>query len=183
MREEFARKPSRINLMVNHMKGAQSGGSLITMFEQYMLPDDEMQLCEDPFCLDAVPTKDGKGAASSSSSTGGAGVQKQEAGKDADPASGSIRTPKLREVTTEETDQFGVRYNKQLNKWTYPFQFSPINSRVVRRTCALLYGQPRLFKCVPQQLCCGDALNGVCKASALAACAIRVCALRAIHRM
>lgn len=144
MRDQFARTPSRINLLVNDMKGGQSGGSLITMFEQYMLPDDEMQLCEDPFCLDAMPKKETKGGAASNT----AGAQKQEGGRDGEPAG----TPKPREATTEETDQFGVRYNKQLNKWTYPFQFSPINSRVVRRTCALLYGKPRLFKCEPSTM-------------------------------
>lgn len=164
MRDQFSRKPSRINLLVNDIKGGQSGGSLITMFEQYMLPDEEMQLCEDPFCLDAVPKKETKGGASPVASSvagagaqkAGTGVQKQEAGKQkqesgkvGDPAVTTKQAPKLREPTTEETDQFGVRYNKQLNKWTYPFQFSPINSRVVRRTCALLYSEPRLFKCVP----------------------------------
>ena len=138
MDEQFSRKPSRINLMVNDIKGGQSGGSLITMFEQYMLPDDEMQLCEDPFCLDAVPTKDSKGG-----NAAGGGAPKQETGKEG--RAGGPSGP--RAPTDEETDQFGVRYNKQLNKWTYPFQFSPINSRVVRRTMALLYGKPRLFKC------------------------------------
>ena len=137
MDEHFSRKPSRINLLVNDMKGTQSGGSLITMFEQYMLPDDEMQLCEDPFCLDAVPTKDSKGGNSA-----GSEAAKQEGGKEGRAGS----PPHPRPAMDEETDQFGVRYNKQLNKWTYPFQFSSINSRVVRRTCALLYRKPRLFK-------------------------------------
>jgi hypothetical protein len=144
MQQEFGREPSKINLLVNYMKFAQSGGSLMTMFEQCMLPDDEMQLCEDPFCLDALPKKETKGGNSNSNTA----AQKLEGSKVGDHAATVRKTSKLREATEEETDQFGVRYNKSLNKWTYPFPFSVINARVVRRTCALLYGKPRLFKCV-----------------------------------
>ena len=52
----------------------------------------------------------------------------------------------VRSPSKEETDQFGMRYNQHLNRWTYPFQFSPVNSRVVRRSAALLGYSPN-FKC------------------------------------
>jgi hypothetical protein len=133
MRTKLSRRPARMNLLVNDIKGAQSGGSLQSMFEQYMLPPDEMHACQDPFCLDSC-----------TSTAGVTNAAKQEGTKEGDT---KADVPPLRAANHEETDQFGVRYNKQLNKWTYPFQFSPINSRVVRRTCSLL-GAPRSFKCV-----------------------------------
>lgn len=54
----------------------------------------------------------------------------------------------VRSPSKEETDQFGMRYNQHLNRWTYPFQFSPVNSRVVRRSAALLGYSPN-FKYAP----------------------------------
>lgn len=48
MRSALARSPKRINLLVNDIKGAQSGSSLQSMFESYMLPPEEIELCENP---------------------------------------------------------------------------------------------------------------------------------------
>lgn len=118
MKEVLHRPAARIVLMVNDMKGGQSGGSLRSMFEAYMLPEEEIAQCEDPFCLNPPPEPPAPG---------------QEA---AEP----------RKPTQEETDQFGMRYNQHLNRWTYPFQFAPINARVVRRSAALLNYGPQ-FKC------------------------------------
>lgn len=63
-----------------------------------------------------------------------------------DGASAAEGEPAPRTPSKEETDQFGMRYNQHLNRWTYPFQFSPVNSRVVRRSAALLGYSPN-FKC------------------------------------
>ncbi|HZF51761.1 MAG TPA: saccharopine dehydrogenase NADP-binding domain-containing protein [Polyangiaceae bacterium] len=41
----------------------------------------------------------------------------------------------------EEKDQLGVRYNEELGQWTGPFMMSAVNTRVVRRSNALL-GHP-----------------------------------------
>jgi len=41
----------------------------------------------------------------------------------------------------EEKDQLGVRYNEELGQWTGPFVMSSVNTRVVRRSNALL-GHP-----------------------------------------
>jgi hypothetical protein len=86
------------------------------MFEQYMLPTEEMKLCEDPFCL-SPPLPQGQ---------------------------------KRRPPTTDERDHFSMRYHKHLNRWTYPFQFAPINSRVVRRSHGFLNYSPH-FRCAHLQ--------------------------------
>ena len=51
MRQKLGRGCARVDLLVNDIKGAQSGGSLQSMFEQYLLPTEEVALCADPFCL------------------------------------------------------------------------------------------------------------------------------------
>jgi short subunit dehydrogenase-like uncharacterized protein len=133
MRAALGRPPGRVALLVNDIKGGQSGGSLASIFEQYLLPDEEVELCADPFCLNPPP----------------------KAGD-----------PPPRKPTKEETDQFGMRYNQALNRWTYPFQFSAINSRVVRRSAAFLDYGPA-FRCAAgplkilgvRRLLCGGALR------------------------
>jgi short subunit dehydrogenase-like uncharacterized protein len=112
MRNKLNRPCARVDLLVNDVKGGQSGGSLQAMFEQYMLPAEEMKLCEDPFCLNP-PLPPGQ---------------------------------KRRNATPDERDHFSMRYHKHLNRWTYPFQFSPINSRVVRRSNGFLNYSPN-FRC------------------------------------
>ena len=109
MRKKLGRPCARVCLLVNEVKGAQSGGSIESMLEQYMLPTDEIAECENPFCLNPKKAKDGAEA----------------------------RVP-----YADETDHFGMRYNKHLQRWTYPFQFAPINSRVVRRSAAMLGYSP-----------------------------------------
>lgn len=63
-----------------------------------------------------------------------------------DATSGAEGKRSARTPSKEETDQFGMRYNQHLNRWTYPFQFSPVNSRIVRRSAALLGYSPN-FMC------------------------------------
>jgi short subunit dehydrogenase-like uncharacterized protein len=111
MQKKLQRPCARVDLLVSDIKGAQSGGSLQSMFEQYMLPTEEIEMCDDPFCLNPP-----------------------------------LVTGTPRKATLEETDQFGMRYNKALQRWTYPFQFSPINSRVVRRSNGFLSYSPS-FRC------------------------------------
>ena len=101
MRSKLQRAPHAISNLVQEAKGAQSGGSLESVLLQYMLPEDEMKGCEDPFCLN--------------------------------PQKSAQRVPNRYEV-----DTFGMRYDRGLQCWKYPFQFAPINSRVVRRSAALL---------------------------------------------
>ena len=112
MRKKLGKPCARVCLLVNEVKGAQSGGSIESMLEQYLLPTDEIKECENPFCLNPK-NKDGA----------------------------ESRVP-----NRDETDQFGMRYNKYLQRWTYPFQFAPINSRVVRRSAAMLGWSPA-FRC------------------------------------
>ena len=123
MRKKLQKQCARVDLLVNEVKGAQSGGSLQSMFEQYELPDEQVAECKWAYCLNPKPTKSGEY---------------------------EIRTP-----TAEEVDQHGVRYNKALQRWTYPFQFSPINTRVVRRSAALLGYSPTFryvsVQCTPAQ--------------------------------
>jgi short subunit dehydrogenase-like uncharacterized protein len=116
MAKKLQKQCARVDLLVNEIKGAQSGGSLQSMFEQFELPEDVLKECDHPFCLNPRPK----------------GTEGQE---------GTLRAP-----TKEEKDQFGMRYNKALQRWTYPFQFSPINTRVVRRSAALLGYSPN-FRC------------------------------------
>lgn len=111
MQKKLQRSCARVDLLVSDIKGAQSGGSLESMFEQYMLPTEEIEMCDDPFCLNPPQV-----------------------------------SATVRKATLEETDQFGMRYNKALQRWTYPFQFSPINSRVVRRSNGFLGYSPS-FRC------------------------------------
>ncbi|MDC0713847.1 saccharopine dehydrogenase NADP-binding domain-containing protein [Stigmatella sp. ncwal1] len=49
--------------------------------------------------------------------------------------------PEPRRGNREERDQMGVRYSPELKKWTAPFFMAPVNTRVVRRSNALL-GHP-----------------------------------------
>ncbi len=46
--------------------------------------------------------------------------------------------PEPRRGRPEERDQLGVRYSEELGRWTGPFFMAPVNTRVVRRTNALL---------------------------------------------
>ena len=116
MQKKLQRQCARVDLLVNEVKGAQSGSSWHSLFQQYMLPDEEIELCDDPFCLNPPDKK------------------KAESKPHA-----------------AETDQFGMRYNKHLQCWTYPFQFAPINSRIVRRSNAFLQYSPA-FRCAPSAL-------------------------------
>lgn len=122
MKTKLGRACARVDLLVNDIKGAQSGGSLQSMFEQYLLPTEEVALCADPFCLNP-PLAAG-------------GTQ--------------------REATADERDHYGLRYNSRLKRWTYPFQFAPINARVVRRSNGFLQYSPN-FKCArsPYLVPCG----------------------------
>lgn len=54
MRTELERPCARIDMLVNEVKGGFSGGSLQSMFEQYMQPADEIQDCSDPYCLNPM---------------------------------------------------------------------------------------------------------------------------------
>jgi short subunit dehydrogenase-like uncharacterized protein len=49
--------------------------------------------------------------------------------------------PEPRRGTPEERDQVGVRYSEELGRWTGPFVMASVNTRVVRRSNALL-GHP-----------------------------------------
>lgn len=56
--------------------------------------------------------------------------------------------PEPRRGRPEERDQLGVRYSKELGRWTGPFVMAPVNTRVVRRSNALLgypWGQDFLY--------------------------------------
>ncbi|WP_257451482.1 saccharopine dehydrogenase family protein [Archangium lipolyticum] len=56
--------------------------------------------------------------------------------------------PEPRRGRPEERDQMGVRYNPELGRWTAPFVMSAVNTRVVRRSNALLghpWGQDFLY--------------------------------------
>jgi short subunit dehydrogenase-like uncharacterized protein len=46
--------------------------------------------------------------------------------------------PEPRRGTPEERDQLGVRYSRELGRWTAPFVMASVNTRVVRRSNALL---------------------------------------------
>jgi short subunit dehydrogenase-like uncharacterized protein len=46
--------------------------------------------------------------------------------------------PEPRRGRPEERDQMGVRYSKELGRWTAPFFMAAVNTRVVRRSNALL---------------------------------------------
>ncbi|WP_225409901.1 saccharopine dehydrogenase family protein [Stigmatella hybrida] len=46
--------------------------------------------------------------------------------------------PEPRRGTREERDQMGVRYSAELGRWTAPFLMASVNTRVVRRSNALL---------------------------------------------
>lgn len=71
-------------------------------------------------------------ASSDSSSSSGTAKDGSDAAKPAATPTKPPFTP-----AKEEVDQYGLRINARLNRWTYPFQFAPINSRVVRRSNAL----------------------------------------------
>ena len=56
--------------------------------------------------------------------------------------------PEPRRGRPEERDQMGVRYDAELGRWTGPFFMAPVNTRVVRRSNALLghpWGQDFLY--------------------------------------
>jgi short subunit dehydrogenase-like uncharacterized protein len=56
--------------------------------------------------------------------------------------------PEPRRGRPEERDQMGVRYSQELGRWTGPFFMAPVNTRVVRRSNALLgypWGQDFLY--------------------------------------
>lgn len=56
--------------------------------------------------------------------------------------------PEPRRGTPEERDQLGVRYSEELGQWTGPFVMASVNTRVVRRSNALLgypWGQDFLY--------------------------------------
>ncbi|WNG36952.1 saccharopine dehydrogenase [Archangium violaceum] len=56
--------------------------------------------------------------------------------------------PEPRRGRPEERDQFGVRYDAELGRWTGPFVMAAVNTRVVRRSNALLgypWGQDFLY--------------------------------------
>ena len=56
--------------------------------------------------------------------------------------------PEPRRGRPEERDQMGVRYSEELGRWTGPFFMAPVNTRVVRRSNALLgypWGQDFLY--------------------------------------
>ncbi|PTL78803.1 trans-acting enoyl reductase family protein [Vitiosangium sp. GDMCC 1.1324] len=46
--------------------------------------------------------------------------------------------PEPRRGSPEERDQLGVRYSRELGRWTGPFVMAAVNTRVVRRSNALL---------------------------------------------
>jgi short subunit dehydrogenase-like uncharacterized protein len=47
-------------------------------------------------------------------------------------------SPEPRRGTPEERDQLGVRYSEEIGRWTGPFVMAAVNTRVVRRSNALL---------------------------------------------
>ncbi len=56
--------------------------------------------------------------------------------------------PEPRRGRPEEKDQLGVRYSAELDQWTGPFMMAAVNTRVVRRSNALLghpWGQDFLY--------------------------------------
>jgi short subunit dehydrogenase-like uncharacterized protein len=56
--------------------------------------------------------------------------------------------PEPRRGRPEERDQLGVRYSEELGRWTGPFVMAAVNTRVVRRSNALLgypWGQDFLY--------------------------------------
>ncbi|HSP78791.1 MAG TPA: saccharopine dehydrogenase NADP-binding domain-containing protein, partial [Myxococcaceae bacterium] len=60
--------------------------------------------------------------------------------------------PEPRRGTPEEKDQMGVRYSEELGQWTGPFVMASVNTRVVRRSNALLgypWGRDFLYSETP----------------------------------
>jgi short subunit dehydrogenase-like uncharacterized protein len=77
--------------------------------------------------------------------------------------------PEPRRGTPEERDQVGVRYSEELRQWTGPFVMASVNTRVVRRSNALLgypWGQDFLYSEVS---CLGPGVKGMLSAASLSA--------------
>lgn len=77
--------------------------------------------------------------------------------------------PEPRRGTPEERDQVGVRYSEELGQWTGPFVMGPVNTRVVRRSNALLgypWGRDFLYSEVS---CLGRGVKGMLSATSLSA--------------